>query len=59
MQLSNAINIHAVEESKSFELINLISGKCIKVDALTLDVLRECENHQEHEWLEQNLKNIG
>lgn len=59
MQLSNAINIHAVEESKSFELINLISGKCIKVDALTLDVLRECENHQEHEWLEQNLKKIG
>lgn len=57
--LSEAIHITPIPESDYFEITNMISGKCFKVDSPTLKVLYTCRNSSDKECIIYELLNVG
>lgn len=57
--LSDAINITSIPESNYFEITNIISGKCFKMDAATLKVLYSCKNMSDKNIILGELQDIG
>lgn len=57
--LSDAISIVPIQESNYFEITNMISGKCFKVDSATVKVLYGCANKSDKDSIKDQLLHIG
>lgn len=57
--LSKATEVSPIKDTNSFELVNLFSGKCFKVDLSTLKLLCACEGYTDKNDLQSKLMTIG
>lgn len=57
--LSDVLHIIPIPESDYFEITNMISGKCFKVDSSTLEVLYTCRTKTDKESIRERLLKIG
>lgn len=56
---SKATDIRQIKGTNNFELVNLFTGKCFKVDMSTLELLRACQGYTNQRELQSKLISIG